>query len=185
MVLFLWSVCHLTLLPDPILFLLPSCRQNLQQALCKIYVCRFSHLDHTPIINTHVASPKDERVNISNISPTDPSVEESAMRNKRKKLKSTNDRFCWRCHKESVDVYCAACPRSWHRKCIGGTPPSPQKWICGECATILTAENAETRSTAMAQLSVDQLCMLLKNVVERLREYPGVCIYFSFCIVLL
>ncbi|XP_014472870.1 PREDICTED: protein kinase C-binding protein 1 isoform X2 [Dinoponera quadriceps] len=109
----------------------------------------------------------------SSISPMDSPMDESGVRTKRKKLKSTNDRFCWRCHKEPVDVYCTACPRSWHRKCIGGTPPSPQKWICGECATILTAENAETRSTAMAQLSVDQLCMLLKYVVERLREYPG------------
>lgn len=110
-------------------------------------------------------------------SPVDSPVEESGTRSKRKKLKAINDRFCWRCHKESVDVHCTACPRSWHRKCIGGAPSSLQKWICGECASILKAENAETRSMAMAQLSVDQLCMLLKHVVERLRGYPGVRIY--------
>ncbi|XP_032665261.1 protein kinase C-binding protein 1 isoform X2 [Odontomachus brunneus] len=111
----------------------------------------------------------------SSMSPIDSPVEESGTRSKRKKntTKNTNDKFCWRCHKETVDVYCTACPRSWHRKCIGGMPPSSQKWICGECVTILTAENAETRSSAMAQLSVEQLCVLLKNVVERLREYPG------------
>ncbi|KAL6263725.1 hypothetical protein P5V15_003811 [Pogonomyrmex californicus] len=100
-------------------------------------------------------------------------MEESGTRSKRKKLKPGNDRFCWRCHKEKVDAFCTACPRSWHRKCIGGMPSSLEKWICGECATILKAENAETRSLAMAQLSIDQLCMLLKHVIERLCDYPG------------
>ncbi|XP_025988553.1 protein kinase C-binding protein 1 isoform X3 [Solenopsis invicta] len=100
-------------------------------------------------------------------------TEENNIRSKRKKLKTGYDRFCWRCHKEKVDAYCTACPRSWHRKCIGGTPSSLEKWICGECATILKAENAETRSITMAHLSIDQLCMLLKYVVERLRDYPG------------
>jgi len=59
-------------------------------------------------------------------------------------------------------------------------PSSLEKWICGECVIILKAENAETRSTAMAQLSVDQLCMLLKHVLERLREYPGVFVFYMF-----
>ncbi|XP_076280845.1 zinc finger MYND-type containing 8 isoform X1 [Lasioglossum baleicum] len=99
-------------------------------------------------------------------------VEENNLRSKRKK-RNTNDRFCWRCHKESVEAHCSACPRSWHRKCIGMQSTSIQNWICGECAAILRAENAETRSIAMAQLSVDQLCLLLKHVVERMREYPG------------
>lgn len=108
------------------------------------------------------------------------STEESGTRGKRKKFMKTGyDRFCWRCHKENIDAYCTACPRSYHRKCIGGMPSSLDKWICGECATILKAENAETRSVAMAQLSIDQLCMLLKHVVEKLRDYPGVCIFFK------
>ncbi|XP_046816086.1 protein kinase C-binding protein 1 [Vespa crabro] len=100
--------------------------------------------------------------------------EENEVKSKRKKLKNANDKYCWRCHKDSTEVHCSACPRSWHRRCLGGTPPiSVHNWICGECATILKAENAETRSVAMAQLSVDQLCMLLKNVVQRMREYSG------------
>ncbi|XP_020297688.1 protein kinase C-binding protein 1 isoform X2 [Pseudomyrmex gracilis] len=103
-----------------------------------------------------------------------PATEESETRPKRKKRNGTEyDEFCWRCHKEGVDVYCTACPRSWHRKCIGGMPPSLDKWICGECAAILKAENAETCSSAMALVSLDQLCMLLKFVVEKLRDYPG------------
>lgn len=124
---------------------------------------------------------KERNVNIfSTLTSTESSVEENNTRSKRKKLKNTSDQFCWRCHKENADAYCTACPRSWHRKCIGGTPSSLEKWICGECATILKAENAETRSMAMAQLSVDQLCMLLKHVVERLRDYPGVCTSHHF-----
>ncbi|XP_015603904.1 protein kinase C-binding protein 1 isoform X2 [Cephus cinctus] len=104
----------------------------------------------------------------------DLSSSEDGTRIKRKRSKSVSDGFCWRCHKESVEAQCSACPRSWHRKCMGGAPPtSVQNWICGECATILRAENAETRSPAMSQLSVDQLCMLLKHVVERMRHYPG------------
>ncbi|XP_066601120.1 MYND-type zinc finger-containing chromatin reader ZMYND8 isoform X2 [Prorops nasuta] len=101
-------------------------------------------------------------------------VLEDNAKNVRKRVKNLNDEYCWRCHKEHVEAHCSACPRSWHRKCMGGVPPqSLENWICGECATILKAENAETRSTAMAQLSVNQLCMLLKHVVQVMREYPG------------
>ncbi|XP_011699064.1 PREDICTED: protein kinase C-binding protein 1 isoform X1 [Wasmannia auropunctata] len=127
----------------------------------------------TPAKGASVLKRKRKTVSNPPTATVESSVEESGTRSKRKKLKAGYDRFCWRCHKEKVDAYCTACPRSWHRKCIGGMPPSLDKWICGECATILKAENAETRSIAMAQLSVDQLCMLLKHVVERLRDYPG------------
>lgn len=102
-------------------------------------------------------------------------------------MKNASDKFCWRCHKESTEARCSACPRSWHRRCMGGTPPiSVHNWICGECAMILKAENAETRSAAMAELSVDQLCMLLKHVVQRMREYSGVCMHsVSYVLILL
>jgi hypothetical protein len=86
-----------------------------------------------------------------------------------------SDKFCWRCHKESVEARCSVCPRSWHRRCMGGAPPlSVSNWICGECAGILQAENPESRSQAMAQLTVEQLCMMLKHVVERMRDQHGV-----------
>ncbi|KAK0091524.1 hypothetical protein PV326_003073 [Microctonus aethiopoides] len=69
----------------------------------------------------------------------------------------------------------STCTRSWHRKCMGGTPPTftADNWICGECATILQAENAMTRSPSMVHLTVDQLCMVLKYVIERMRNSPG------------
>ncbi|XP_043469639.1 protein kinase C-binding protein 1 isoform X2 [Leptopilina heterotoma] len=104
----------------------------------------------------------------------DSASEDNAGKAKKKKVQNSSDKFCWRCHKETVDVQCSACPRSWHRKCIGGAQlANVQSWICGECATILKAENAETRSEAMSQLSVDQLCMLLKHIIDRMRDYPG------------
>ncbi|XP_026672558.1 protein kinase C-binding protein 1 isoform X2 [Ceratina calcarata] len=102
----------------------------------------------------------------------DLSSEDNSPRSKRKK-KNTIDRFCWRCHKESVEAHCSACPRSWHRKCIGMQQSTIHNWICGECAAILRADNAETRSTAMSQLSIDQLCLLLKHVVSRMKEQSG------------
>ncbi|XP_043271655.1 protein kinase C-binding protein 1 isoform X2 [Venturia canescens] len=103
------------------------------------------------------------------------SVDEIESRPKRVKVKNTNDNYCWRCHKDSVDARCSACPRSWHRKCMGGQPPTSinETWICGECATILRAENAETRSEVVAHMSIDHLCMLLKYIVERMRSCPG------------
>ncbi|XP_058792009.1 MYND-type zinc finger-containing chromatin reader ZMYND8-like [Phymastichus coffea] len=93
---------------------------------------------------------------------------------KRKKADRNCDKYCWRCHKESVEMQCSACPRSWHRRCMGGAPPlSVNNWICGECVSILQAENAETRSPVMADLTVDQLCMMLRHVVERMRDQHG------------
>lgn len=125
------------------------------------------------ITEKNVNNIKRKRKTLSTQESASP-TEENGVRSKRKKLKNSSDKFCWRCHKESVEAHCSACPRSWHRRCMGGTSPtSIHNWICGECATILKAENAETRSIAMAQLSVDQLCMLLKHVVHRMREYPG------------
>ena len=107
----------------------------------------------------------------------DDSTSENAV-SKAKRARSTSDNFCWRCHKESVDAKCSACPRSWHRKCMGGAPPTSinENWICGECATILRAENAETRSEVVAHMTIDHLCMLLKYIVERMRSCQGVCI---------
>lgn len=133
-----------------------------------------SHEDSTTeIAEKNVSNIKRKRKTLST-QESALSSEENGVRSKRKKLKNVSDKFCWRCHKESVEAHCSACPRSWHRRCMGGSPPtSIHNWICGECATILKAENAETRSIAMAQLSVDQLCMLLKHVVHRMREYPG------------
>ncbi|XP_034941422.1 protein kinase C-binding protein 1 [Chelonus insularis] len=92
-----------------------------------------------------------------------------------KRLKSSSDNYCWRCHKDSTEVHCTTCPRSWHRKCLGGIIPSStsQTWICGECASILQAENASTRPPIMSHLTIDQLCMVFRYMIERMRNCPG------------
>lgn len=90
-----------------------------------------------------------------------------------------SDSYCWRCNKEHTELVCTACPRSWHRRCLGGAPPlsmEPKNWVCSECSSILQAENVETRAPIMSQLSVEQLSTMLKYVLERMREQTGVSI---------
>lgn len=88
-----------------------------------------------------------------------------------------SDRYCWRCHKEAIEARCSMCPRSWHRRCMGGAPPlSITEWVCSECTGILQAENKETRSPVLAHLTPDLLCMMLRYIVERMREQTGVSI---------
>ncbi|KAF7991174.1 hypothetical protein HCN44_002736 [Aphidius gifuensis] len=100
---------------------------------------------------------------------------EEEQESKSKREKQTSDEYCWRCHRDSVESFCSTCPRSWHRKCIGGTSisSSEMNWICGECACILKAENPSTQSPIMANLTVEQLCMILRYIVERLRMTAG------------
>ena len=105
--------------------------------------------------------------------------------NKRKKMDNVKDKFCWRCHKETIEAQCSTCPRAWHRRCMGGAPPlTTTDWVCGECLTIEQAENPETRSSAMAQLTAEQLAMMLKYVIERMREQHEVSfrniIYYNY-----
>ncbi|XP_014218131.1 protein kinase C-binding protein 1 [Copidosoma floridanum] len=85
-----------------------------------------------------------------------------------------NDKYCWRCHKESVEMQCTTCPRSWHRRCMGGAPPlSVIDWECSECVGISQAESAENRLITMAQLTPEQLVVMLKHVVQRMRDQTG------------
>ena len=49
-----------------------------------------------------------------------------------------------------------------------------EDWVCPECVLIMTAENMDTRSRAMRLLSVDQLCVLLRHALARMRTVSGV-----------
>lgn len=93
----------------------------------------------------------------------------------RSKTSSKNDYYCWRCNKESIEMECCACPRSWHRRCMGGAPPlNVTNWQCNECTTILEAEDPKTRSTAMAEITDDQLVAMLRHIVQRMKDQSGV-----------
>ncbi|XP_014221102.1 protein kinase C-binding protein 1-like isoform X2 [Trichogramma pretiosum] len=84
------------------------------------------------------------------------------------------DAYCWRCHKEGVEARCSKCPRSWHRRCMGGAPPlTCADWVCPECLSIERADNCDTRSPAMTLVTTDQLCMMLRHVVSRMRDQAG------------
>ena len=48
-----------------------------------------------------------------------------------------------------------------------------EEWVCPECVLIMTAENMDTRSRAMRLLTVDQLIVLLRHALARMRTVSG------------
>ena len=52
------------------------------------------------------------------------------------------------------------------------TAPTDE-WVCPECILMMTAENMDTRSRAMRLSTVDQLCVLLKHALSRMRTVSG------------
>ncbi|KAL1132089.1 hypothetical protein AAG570_010047, partial [Ranatra chinensis] len=90
------------------------------------------------------------------------------------KLKGDVDIFCWRCHKDGSSIIsCRICPRVFHTRCARLETPPSNDWICHECATVLRAENAETRSEALKSLSIEQFSKLLRFVIQRMRYHDG------------
>ena len=55
---------------------------------------------------------------------------------------------------------------------ISFTAPT-EEWVCPECVLIMTAENMDTRSRAMRLLTVDQLIVLLRHALARMRTVSG------------
>lgn len=84
------------------------------------------------------------------------------------------DKFCWRCHREGVNVSCEICVRSFHHKCLKQASPQSQRWICPECVMILKAENVKQRSPAMKNMTLEHLCGLLKFALKRMEQVAGV-----------
>ncbi|XP_011313479.1 protein kinase C-binding protein 1 [Fopius arisanus] len=126
----------------------------------------------------HGSSEKKRRQSIFAEGELDKEVEkiiqESEDEGRRKRRRHSRDNYCWKCHKDGVEAACSTCVRSWHRRCIGGTAPSASSdWICGECASILKAENPSTRSPSMSNLTVDQLCMVLKHIILKMKQITG------------
>ncbi|XP_049775365.1 protein kinase C-binding protein 1 isoform X3 [Schistocerca cancellata] len=88
-------------------------------------------------------------------------------------VKLEKDKYCWTCHKEGVVLICHTCPRSFHLRCAQMETVPGIAWMCPECATIMHAENVDTRSAAMKQLSLDRFCSLLKFALNRLKSLTG------------
>ena len=116
--------------------------------------------------------------------PAEEQNETSSIVKRRQSDKSDN--YCWRCHKEAVeevDATCVKCPRAYHRRCMGGAPPlSCTDWICPECVSVEQSNDPLKRSPAMAHVTSDQLIMMLKYVIERMREQTGVRKFFNYLI---
>ncbi|KRT80953.1 PHD finger motif containing protein [Oryctes borbonicus] len=85
-------------------------------------------------------------------------------------IQKNKDGFCWRCHHENINVSCETCPRSYHLKCLRHSNINTESWVCPECVVILNAENTKTRSPALKDMSLEQLCGLLKFALKRMAQ---------------
>nr|CAI5841505.1 unnamed protein product [Callosobruchus analis] len=90
-----------------------------------------------------------------------------------KMFKENKDMFCWRCHRDGVNIVCETCPRSYHQKCLKQTISNPEHWPCPECVSILKAESTQTRSPAMKGMTLEHLCSLLKFAIKRMIQCQG------------
>lgn len=109
----------------------------------------------------------------------DGAAEESAKKNRKLLIsdvtmfKPNKDMFCWRCHKDNVNIACETCPRSYHQKCLKQTINNQDHWPCPECVSILKAESTHTRSPALKGMTLEHLCSLLKFAVNRMTQCQG------------
>ncbi|KAF8786111.1 MYND-type zinc finger-containing chromatin reader ZMYND8-like isoform X2 [Argiope bruennichi] len=95
-------------------------------------------------------------------------------------LGKQNDCYCWVCHRENVVLSCIACPRAYHMKCAGDNvviSSDMNDWVCPECKRILTAENVDTRSTVLSEISLDKLCTLLRFSLNKMKHRAGVAFH--------
>ncbi|CAH1991479.1 unnamed protein product [Acanthoscelides obtectus] len=90
-----------------------------------------------------------------------------------KMFKENKDMFCWRCHRDGVNIVCETCPRAYHQKCLKQTINNPEHWPCPECVSILKAESTQTRSPAMKGMTLEHLCSLLKFAIKRMIQCQG------------
>ncbi|XP_033121643.1 protein kinase C-binding protein 1-like isoform X2 [Anneissia japonica] len=89
---------------------------------------------------------------------------------KRREQDSSNDFYCWICHREGSVICCELCPRVYHSRCLQLNEETDGDWFCPECQKIMKAECVETQSRAMSMLSVDQLSRLLIFSLQRMKH---------------
>ncbi|KAG8198450.1 hypothetical protein JTE90_022186 [Oedothorax gibbosus] len=110
------------------------------------------------------------------------SNEASKLQQKRRKVEKpaptvlgqSNDGYCWVCHRENVVLSCLACPRAYHPKCAGEIGSASSDWVCPECQRTLTAENVDSRSSVLSEISLDKLCTLLRFSLNKMKHRAGV-----------
>ncbi|XP_076269494.1 zinc finger MYND-type containing 8 isoform X2 [Rhynchophorus ferrugineus] len=131
--------------------------------------------------NFTIITTKSTKRKKSSFSDTsgDGAADEAAKRNRKSltteiiMFKPNKDMFCWRCHKDNVNICCETCPRSYHQKCLKQTISDPDHWPCPECVSILLAESTQSRSPALKGMTLEHLCSLLKFAVNRMIQCQG------------
>ncbi|KAL3280862.1 hypothetical protein HHI36_004090 [Cryptolaemus montrouzieri] len=125
------------------------------------------------------SSNNDDMPTPEKLKKEEPKVKDGGVGDERKNIKDfkmfkpNKDIFCWRCHREGVNICCETCPRSYHQKCLKQTISNVENWPCPECVAILKAESTQTRSPAMKGMTLEHLCSLLKFAVKRMIECNG------------
>ncbi|XP_044751048.1 protein kinase C-binding protein 1-like isoform X2 [Coccinella septempunctata] len=145
-------------------------------------ILKKSKIDKFPITaESEIESMASHGSNLIDVSNVDKTKKEDGVISEERKhmrdvkvFKPNKDIFCWRCHREAVNVSCETCPRSYHQKCLKQTISDVDNWPCPECVAILKAESTQTRSPAMKGMTLEHLCSLLKFAVKRMIECNGV-----------
>ncbi|CAG9826226.1 unnamed protein product [Diabrotica balteata] len=90
-----------------------------------------------------------------------------------KVFKINKDSFCWRCHRDGVNIDCETCPRTFHHKCLKQSITDDEHWPCPECVGILRAESSQTRIKSMKGMPISHLSSLLDFALKRMIQCQG------------
>ncbi|XP_035208972.1 protein kinase C-binding protein 1-like, partial [Stegodyphus dumicola] len=88
-----------------------------------------------------------------------------------------NDCYCWVCHRENIVLCCIACPRAYHHKCAGDVNEASSEWFCPECQRSLVADELGCRSSTLNDISLKDLCDLLKLSLNKMRQRAPVAFH--------
>ncbi|XP_050514838.1 protein kinase C-binding protein 1 isoform X2 [Diabrotica virgifera virgifera] len=83
------------------------------------------------------------------------------------------DSFCWRCHRDGVNIDCETCPRTFHHKCLKQSITDDEHWPCPECVGILRADSSQTRIKSMKGMPISHLSSLLDFALKRMIQCQG------------
>jgi hypothetical protein len=129
---------------------------------------------------------------------TDYDLDDAIARERSDKFATGKDYYCWKCHKEFVNLSCSTCPRSYHFKCLPGettlptgmkvslipkkslyskqdysTSPEYKKvpWTCTQCLIIKENEALHSSSTSpLSSINSDEFETLLKFALGTIKQ---------------